>query len=235
MNSIRRIVVAALVLAAWSAGQSGVESVAAQSRPAHLEAVLHQMDVASAGFKSAQADVRQEIFTKIVADTDTKSGSIYFKRAGGATEMGMKMPDQIVAFKGGTLRVFDVAANHVNEFSTAGKNQALAETFLTLGFGGSGRDLDKQWTIEDKGQEQMSDGKQTVAVEQLDLVSKDPAVRKQLAHATIWVDPARGVSLKQVLTFSPSGDTRTAVYTNIRMNQPVDEGPFAIKCKGKCS
>jgi hypothetical protein len=41
------------------------------------------------------------------------------------------------------------------------------------------------------------------------------------------------VTLKQEF-FAANGDTRTAFYTNIRMNQTVDVGPFAIKCKGKC-
>jgi hypothetical protein len=35
--------------------------------------------------------------------------------------------------------------------------------------------------------------------------------------------------------FTPSGDTQTAIYTNIRLNQPIDLKAFAIKCKGKCS
>ena len=53
-------------------------------------------------------------------------------------------------------------------------------------------------------------------------------------HITIWIDLARDVSLKQE-GFTPSGDTQTTIYTNIRLNQPIDLKAFAIKCKGKCS
>ena len=46
-------------------------------------------------------------------------------------------------------------------------------------------------------------------------------------HVTIWVDPVRGVSLKQIF-YEPGGDTRTATYTNIRYNQPVPNDVFKI-------
>ena len=110
---------------------------------------------------------------------------------------------------------------------------------MSLGFGASGSDLAKSWNITDLGKDQMSDGSKTVPVEKLDLVSKDPSVKSNYAHITIWVDAARGVPLKQISyqanNGTPTGDTRTVYYTNIRLNQKVDLGPFAIKCKGKCS
>ena len=44
----------------------------------------------------------------------------------------------------------------------------------------------------------------------------------------------RDLSLKQVF-FTPSGDTQTTIYTNIRLNQPINLKVYAVKCKGKCS
>jgi outer membrane lipoprotein-sorting protein len=127
----------------------------------------------------------------------------------------------------------------VDVFTATGKNQALAETMMTLGFGGSGTDLEKAWDITDQGSEQMSDGSKQVQVEKLDLVSKDPTIRNNYSHITIWVDPARDVSLKQILFEASggksSGNTRTAVYTNIRPNEKVNTDAFAIKCPGKCT
>jgi hypothetical protein len=71
-------------------------------------------------------------------------------------------------------------------------------------------------------------------------VSKDADLKKNFTHVTIWVDPARAVTLKQVFYLAtagkPSGDTRTTYYTTIRLNQKVDTAPFAVKCKNnKCS
>ena len=178
------------------------------------------MDAGSAKFQSAQADLRQELFSKVVHDTERQAGQVYFMRKGGSTQMGLRMlppdakpgdqPAQIVEFKDNKARVFNPGTNQVDQFSATGKNQALAQTLMTLGFGGSGSDLAKAWAISDQGPEQMSDGSKTVPVEKLDLISKDPGIRDNYAtHITIWVDPARDVSLKQV-SFNASRGTPTA-------------------------
>ena len=226
----------------------GGHSLLFAAQPDHWAAVKAQMDAASAKFQSAQADMRQEIFTKAVSDTETQNGQIYFLHKNGATQMGLKLlpadaaagaaPAQVVEFKDGRLRVFN-PPNHVDEFNATGKNQATAESLLTLGFGGRGSDIEKNWTVTDQGAEQMNDGSKNVAVEKLDLVSKDQNIKNNYSHVTIWVDPARDVSLKQTLYMASggvtTGDTRTAYYTNIRMNANVDTAPFAIKCKGACT
>jgi hypothetical protein len=222
----------------------------AQAKPDHLKSVLAQMDAASAKFTSAQADIRQELFTKAVSDTETQTGQIYVLRKGGATQMGIRMlppdakpgatPSQIVEFKDNKFRLFNPGTNQIDEASATGKNQSTAEIVMSLGFGGSGTDLEKAWTITDLGSESLKDGNQTVSTEKLDLVSKDASIRSNYAtHITIWVDPVRGVSLKQVSynasNGTPTGDTRTVYYSNIRLGQPVALGPFAINCKGKCN
>ena len=240
--------VAALGCALVLAGTADVRA-AAQATPDRLKTVLAQMDAGSAKFTSAQADLKQELFTKVVHDTETQTGQIYVQRKVGGAEMGIKLmppdakpgaaPAQIVQFKDNKARLFNPGTNQVDEFTASGKNQALAQTLMTLGFGGSGSDLAKAWSISDQGPEQMSDGSKTVEVEKLDLKPKDAGIANNYSHITIWVDPTRDISLKQV-SFeasggAPTGDTRTVFYTNIRLNQKVEVGPFAINCKGKCS
>lgn len=244
-----RVLAALMGCAVVLAGTAGVRTVA-QVKPDRLKTVLAEMDAGSAKFQSAQADVHQELFSKVVKDTERQTGQVYCMRKGSAMQMGLRMfppdakpgdqPAQIVEFKDNKARVFNPGTNQIDEFSAAGKNQAVAETVMTLGFGGSGSDLAKAWTITDQGPEQMSDGSRTVEVEKLDLKPKDAAIANNYAtHITIWVDPARDISLKQV-SFeasggTPTGDTRTVFYTNIRLNQKVETGPYAINCKGKCT
>jgi outer membrane lipoprotein-sorting protein len=212
--------------------------LAAGQGDAKVQQVLSEMDAASKAFKSAQADIKRVHLEKIVNDTSTESGTVYFLRTGGATQFGGRFgPDlKIVEYKGGTVRLYTAANKHLDKVSAAGANQGRVETFLTLGFGGSGTDLAKAWTITDQGSEQISDGSKTVQVEKLDLVSKDPTVRQNYSHITIWVDPTRDISLKQEF-FEPGGNTDTATYSNIRLNQQVELKPYAIPCdaNGKCS
>ena len=216
-----------LVLAILMLGQG---ARAQQGGGAGLDAVLRQMDAASARFRSAEAEFKWDLYQRVVRETTTQTGTIYFLKSGSGLEMGAKVnpPEaKTVEYKGGKLRLFDPGQDHLTEMS-AGANQATYEGFLTLGFGGSGKDLEKTWTITDQGSEQMSDGAANIKVEKLDLVAKDAGARNTFTHVTIWVDPARAISLKQMF-FTPSEDVRTAVYTHIRYNGKVDAGKFAMK------
>ena len=225
----------ALLLAA---GYGVGRATAAQAKPDRLRTVLAQMDAGSKTFHSAEASIQKQQFEKIVNDTTTETGTIYFLRNGGSTQVGAKFAppnEQTLEYKNGLVRLYSAGTNHIDQYSSTGANQARFETFLTLGFGGSGSDLAKAWTITDQGTEKISDGGKPVEVEKLDLVSKDASVRSNFTHITIWVDAARDLSLKQEF-FTPSGDTQTAIYSNIQLNQRIDQNSFAIKCKGKkCS
>jgi outer membrane lipoprotein-sorting protein len=202
----------------------------AQPKPGHLDAVLREMDAASLKFQSAETDFRWDLYELVVKETTTQTGTIYFKKQGTTTVMGARVTSpalKIIEFRNGTLRLFEPGTNHMTIID-ATKNKAQLESFLTLGFGGSGTELTKAWTISDLGDE-VIDGVKTA---KLDLVPKDPAVRNNCTHMTIWVDPARGISLKQSF-YMPSGDYRTAVYANIKYNQKIDEKPYQINANKK--
>ena len=91
----RILVFTGILATAFLAGDCVDQVAAAQAKPAALPAILAQMNAASQKFTSAQADLRQELFTKAVQDTESQSGKIYFLRKAGATQMGMKilLPD----------------------------------------------------------------------------------------------------------------------------------------------
>jgi len=203
----------------------------AQGNPAHLASVLEQMNAASTKFQSTEADFQWDFFERVTRSTSSQTGTIYFQRQKGqTTEMGAKMvtPDlKLLSYKDGQLQVFDPKANSLIRVAAHG-NQGQYESFLTLGFGGSGRDLEKAWTIADQGSETI-DG---IATAKLDLVSKDQNVKNMFTHVTIWVDLSRGISLRQEF-YTPSDDKRTALYKNIRYNGKVDKKPYEIKANSK--
>jgi outer membrane lipoprotein-sorting protein len=229
----RRRVAATLLFSAAAFLMTPVPSFA-QSKSADLQSVLHQMDQASTKFKSAEADFRWDMYERVVKETTTQSGTIYFLKNGSKLEMGAKINTpaaRFIQYKDGSLQLFEPGSDHLTIMS-AGNNKAQYESFLTLGFGGSGSELAKAWDITDLGTEPINDGSKMVTTAKLNLVSKDPNVRNMFTHITIWVDPARGISLKQQF-FTPSEDQRTTYFTNIRYNQPVNTKPFAIKTDKK--
>ncbi|HEY0161697.1 MAG TPA: outer membrane lipoprotein-sorting protein [Edaphobacter sp.] len=202
----------------------------AQVKPGELDQALRQLDASSAKFRSAEADFQKDFYEMVVKETTTQHGGIYFRKNGSKLEMGGKIEPpgaRFFSYRDGKLGLFDPGTKNLKIFNT-GDKKGETESFLTLGFGGSGTELAKAWTITDLGTEQLSDGGATVAATKLDLVSKDPNVRNMFSHVLIWVDLNRAVSLKQQF-FTPSGDHQTAVYTNIRYNQPVNTKPYEYK------
>jgi outer membrane lipoprotein-sorting protein len=181
---------------------------------AALEKVLSQMDAASAHFESAQADFVADTYTAVVQSHDVQKGTIAFRRVAGATEMVMQVKTdngepslKDVLYKNGQIEYYQPTVKE-ETILKAGSNY---ERYFTLGFGGSGKELAANWNIKYAGTETV----EGVETAKLDLTPKVPS--DQFTHITVWIDAKRGVSVKQQV-FQDSGDYRTAVYSNIRLN-----------------
>ena len=72
------------------------------------------------------------------------------------------------------------------------------------------------------------DGTQTA---KLNLKPKQQSVANMFSHVTLWIDPTRSLGLKQIF-YEPSGDNRTATYTNIKYNEKLSPDVFKPKDKG---
>lgn len=208
-------------------------TVAYAANPPELDKVLRQMDAASEKFQSAEADFSWDQYEKVVDSHDIQTGTIYFLRKGSTTEMaavvrqmnGKPAPKDVV-YSGGQLSLYQPNIDQLTMFST-GQNREQYEGFLTLGFGGSGRDLEKNWDITYMGMEQV-DGVQTA---KLDLVGKEPSVRANFKHITIWIDPVKGISMKQMF-YAPSDDVRTATYEHVQSPAKFSASVFKVHKAG---
>jgi outer membrane lipoprotein-sorting protein len=215
----------------FSVAQSKSPANANSKQPAsNLEAVLTQMDAAAARFRSAEADFTQDLYQKVVNETDTQKGKVYFRRTGkGQMQMAAntESPDEkFVTFTDGKIRIYQPKINQVNEYD-AGKNRDEFQSFLVLGFGGSGHDLEKQFEVKLAGSEDV-DG---VSTARLELTPKSAKVKNNFDRFIIWVDTSRDVSLKQQ-AFEPSGDYRLSHYTNIKLNGKIPDDVFKLHTAG---
>lgn len=200
-----------------------------QAQSCDATKVLAQMDAASAKFQSTQADFNWDVLQSVVNEHDIQSGTIYFERHGDSTSMAayIKQPaEKTVFYNGTTLTLLQPEIKQETLFS-AGSNRGQYESFLTLGFGGSGKDLQSNWTVSCQGMESI-DGTQTA---KLDLKPTQQAVANTFSHVTVWIDPTRSLSLKQIF-YEPSGDNRTATYTGIKYNTKIAAEMFKPKDKG---
>ena len=226
MKHHRSVLVAALTLTSLPLMLYG------QASSPQLTSILKQMDTASRNFKDARADFNCDYYERVVRDTTTQAGPIYFLRQGDTTQMGLVVngpqgkPEKVVQYKEGTLQMFDPGVDQITVLH-AGADQSQYEGYFTLGFGGSGTQLAHAWNISDLGSETINDGNRPVNTEKLDLVSKDSA-SKAFTHITIWVDPTRALSLRQIF-YLPNNDKRTCAYSNVKLNGKLDMKTFDIK------
>lgn len=218
------------VALAFGCGRSMAQSA---PNPA-LEKVLTQMDAAAAKFHSAQANFQWDQFERVVSSTDTQTGVVYFLRTGSNIQMAADIQTfdgqpakKTVVFRNGVLQFYQPQIDQLTVIH-AGNRKDQFESYLALGFGASGSDLKKSWNITYQGMEPI-DGVQTA---KLDLVSKVASDRNTVSHITIWVDPTRAISLKQIM-FEPSGDSRTAYYKKIAYNKKISPSVFKIKTDSK--
>ena len=211
--------------------QSKTASTSAGQTASSLEAVLNQMDAAAAQFRSAEADFTWDQYQKVVNETDTQKGKIYFRRTSkGDTQMAadIQAPDEkYLLYTEGKIRLYQPKIQQVNEYD-AGKNRAAAESFLVLGFGGRGHDLAQQFEVKFDGNEDV-DGVKTA---KLELTPKSDRVKNMFDRIIVWVDATRSVSLKQQ-AFEPSGDYRLCHYTNIKVNSKIPDDVFKLHTSGR--
>ena len=225
-RSIRRLGgLTALVL-------TGAVCAAAQQKQdvPEMRSVLHKMDAIAANFQTAQADFVWEQYQKVVDETDTQSGTVYYRRAGKEIEMmaQIKQPSQkSVLFKDGKIRVYQPRINQVSEYG-AGKNRAEVESYLVLGFGGSGENLLKSFDVTYQGEETISG----IRTAKLQLVPKSEKLRANFPSIVLWIDLERGVSIQQKF-FQSQGDYRLARYSEISLNEKIAGDVFQLKTNPK--
>lgn len=213
-----------LILVVLSASFSFAQNNAA------LEKVLDQMDKAAESFRTTEASFVWDQYQKVVDDKDTQKGKIYFRRSADQVQMAADITEpaaKYLLYADSKIQIYQPRIDQVTVYDTS-KNRGDVESYLVLGFGGRGHDLVKSFDVKYLGSEKLGD----LETAKLDLVPKSQKVRNNFAHITLWIDPARGISVQQQL-FEPSGDYRLAKYSDIRVNQKIPDSAFKLKTTGK--
>src|SRR3989440_12634983 len=190
------------------------EASAPQSDGA-LERVLTQMDNTAAKFHTTQANFIWNQYSKVVDETDTQKGKVYFRRANNEIQMAADITDpekKYVLFNDSKVQVYQPKIEQVTVYNT-GKNREAFESFLVLGFGGGGHDMPNAFDVKYLGNEKI----ETIDATKLELVPKAATVRNNVDHIILWIDPHQGMSVQQQFFFGNAGDYRLAKYSEIKV------------------
>jgi outer membrane lipoprotein-sorting protein len=163
-----------------------------------------------------------------VNDKEAQKGTVYYRRAGKEIQMlaDIADPPKSVLFSNGKVEVYEPKVKRVTTYE-AGKNRDAVESFLVLGFGGSGHDMLKSFDVKYLSAENV----EGVNAAKLELIPKSDRVRNLFGKIWLWIDPARGISVQQQF-FEPSGDYRLAKYSDFQINQKIPDNVFKLKTPG---
>lgn len=212
-----------------------------QSNDVTLDSVLKKMDQTAAGFSSTQAEFEWDSYQKVINEVDeVQKGTIYYRRVGKDIEMkadvktsgpdvnAQKTDPKFLLFSEGKFRMYQPKLDQVTEYDL-GKNSGDFESYVVLGFGGSGQDLVKEFDVTFGGSETVNG----VATARLQLVPKSVRVRNNFMQIVLWIDLDKGISVQQKF-INPQGDYRLTKYSAVQLNgRKIPDDVFRLKTTGK--
>ena len=216
-----RRIVALVALTFLAACLASMPVRAGQQIPWTVETVLRQLDNEAKNFRSLAADIEYTKVTVVVDDRSTESGQI-FVRHDDKMRIEFTQPDpRTILRDGANLYLFNPKINRVEEYDL-GKNKAMVDQFLLLGFGTPGASLRKNYIITLQDEEALDNRKVIL----LELAPKDEQVRKQVSTIQIWLDEATWLPAQQKFLEAGSGDYFIIRYTNVVRNVRLPDERF---------
>ena len=186
-----------------------------------LDYVLSMMDRSAQDFRSLTAAIEHIKYTAVVKDTSTETGEI-FVRKDSKMRIDFQSPDpRTILRNGDNLYIYTPKINRVEEYNI-GKNRAMADQYLALGFGARTESLKKNYAVSLAREEEL-DGHKTAVLE---LVPHSDEVKKQIPKIEMWVDEASWLPVQQKFYEPGSGDYFLSHYTKVMKNLKLGDGKF---------
>jgi outer membrane lipoprotein-sorting protein len=192
------------------------------------------MDETAAAFHSTQAQFEWDRYEKVIDEVDdVQSGTIYYRRTGTGKDIEMmaditKPDKKYVLFSEGKIKMYLPKPDQVTVWDL-GKSSSDFESYLVLGFGGSGQDLAKSFDVTFLGPQTV----EGVSTAELQLVPKSAKLRNNIAKILLWIDLEKGISVQQQF-FEPQGDYRLTKYSEVQVNgKKIPDEVFKLKTTGK--
>jgi outer membrane lipoprotein-sorting protein len=195
---------------------------AAQESPRFTtQSVLNLMDKSASDFRSLTADIEHIKYTEVVKDTSTETGQIFVRRDQKMRIEFTKPDPRVILRTGDSLFVFTPKINRVEEYNL-GKNRALVDQYVLLGFGTKSQNMEKSYDVVLSGEEEMDHHETFLLV----LTPKSEDVRKQITKIQMWIDSSSWLPIQQKFFEAGSGDYFIFRYSNMMKNLKISDSKF---------
>jgi outer membrane lipoprotein-sorting protein len=186
-----------------------------------VPSILARMTAAAPAFHGMSGDIEMVTLTAVIDDKISENGNLKMqKNKNGSVRavIDFSVPKDAareIGFFGKNVRIYYPNANYYQDYEL-GKNGDVLNQFLLLGFGSSGDDLAKSYTISTSGSEKVSG----VSTTKLLLIPKDPKVLEHLSKVEIWIPEGESNPIQQQF-YEPTGNYRKVTYSHIEINPPL--------------
>lgn len=193
-----------------------------------LPQVLALLDQAGPAFRDMTATLVRTDYTPVLKETEVQRGVVRLKRTG-PREIRMlvefKEPDpQVIAFERNEAQKY-YPKLQLLEIYELGKYRSLKDQFLLLGFGVTGKELQKNYEVKVVGSEQIA-GQQTT---RLELIPRSKDTQEVLKRAELWITPAGYPAQQRIYTTSVE---YTFTYSDVRLNTGLTDADLKIRLPG---
>ena len=184
-----------------------------------LNEILARMDADALKFKGVTAKLTQIEYIPSIRETEKKEGSLTLLKikSGVAALLDYTSPDASQwLLRDRLAQQFLPKLNLIQEYDL-GKYSSVVNEFLTLGFGASGKDLQKNYKVQDRGGDLLKVLDKEVKATKLELVPRSPEGLKYMSRIEFWVPEGSSYAV-QLKVHQPNGTTNTAIYSSVQLN-----------------
>lgn len=179
------------------------------------------MDRGAADFRSLTADLENTKYTDVVKDTSTETGKIFVRRDQKMRIEITKPDPRTILRTGDSLFIYTPKIKRVEEIDL-GKNRAMVDQYVLLGFGTKSQNILKSYEVKLTGEEELDNRKTFL----LELTPKSEEIRRQITKIQMWIDQSSWLPLQQKFFQATAGDYFLFHYTNIMKNLKISDSKF---------
>jgi outer membrane lipoprotein-sorting protein len=185
-----------------------------------LSDVLARMDKAAASFQSMSASLTQLDHIEVINENETQNATVKLRRskAGLIGRVDFSGPNaKVVAVERRQVQVYYPKSNVVDIYDV-GKFGEQLDQFLLLGFGTSGKELEKNYKVRLVGAENVG-GHPTW---HLELIPKSKQAQDIFKKADVWIAQDADYPVREKIHKNDQ-DYTLITYSDVKLNPPLSD------------
>lgn len=185
-----------------------------------LAELMTRLDHAAASFASMTAGLKQVDHSEFLGENETQTATVRLKRtkAGLVGRVDFDEPNRrTVGLQARTVQVY-VPKSQTVQIYDVGKFGQQFDQFLLLGFGLSGKELEKNYSIKLIGPASIGDRKAT----HIELVPRSKEALEYFRKAELWI-ALEGTYPIQEKIYKNAQDYILITYSDVKLNAPLSD------------